>query len=36
MGDNDVWTLVEPKNNYKVVASKWIFKRKLISDGKDH
>ena len=30
---NDVWELVEPPPNRKIVGSKWIFKRKVDSDG---
>ena len=30
---NEVWELVEPPPNRKIVGSKWIFKRKLDADG---
>ena len=30
---NKVWTLVEPPNNKKVVQCRWVFRRKLASDG---
>ena len=30
---NEVWELVEPPPNWKVVGSKWIFKRKVNADG---
>ena len=30
---NDVWELVEPPPNRKIVGSKWIFKRKLDANG---
>ena len=29
---NNVWTLVERKNNYKVINSKWIFRKKIDAD----
>ena len=30
---NEVWELVELPPNWKVVGSKWIFKRKVDADG---
>lgn len=30
---NEVWELVEPPPNWKIVGSKWILKRKLNADG---
>ena len=30
---NEVWELVEPPPNWKIVGSKWIFKHKLDADG---
>ena len=30
---NEVWELVDPPPNQKIVGSKWIFKRKLDADG---
>ena len=30
---NNVWELVEPPSNRKIVGSKWIFKRKVDADG---
>ena len=30
---NEVWELVEPPSNQKIVGSKWIFKCKLDADG---
>ena len=30
---NDVWELVEPPSNQRVVGSKWFFKRKVNEDG---
>ena len=30
---NDVWELVEPPSNQRVVGSKWVFKRKVNEDG---
>ena len=30
---NDVWELVEPPSNRKIVGSKWIFKRKVDANG---
>ena len=30
---NEVWELVDPPPNRKIVGSKWIFKRKLDADG---
>lgn len=30
---NEVWELVKPPQNRKIVGSKWVFKRKLDADG---
>ena len=30
---NDVWELVEPPRNRKVIGSKWVFKKKVNADG---
>lgn len=30
---NEAWELVEPLPDYKIVGSKWIFKRKVDADG---
>ena len=30
---NNVWVLVKPPPNQKVVGSKWVFKRKVNADG---
>jgi len=30
---NDTWELVQSKEEYKVIGSKWIFKRKRHADG---
>ena len=31
--DNDVWKLVEPPKDRKIVGSKWVFKVKTSEDG---
>src|SRR4051812_6756396 len=33
MSENQVWTLVDPPSDRKVVESKWIFKKKTDADG---
>ena len=33
MQKNDVWKLVEPPQDRQVIGSKWVFKRKIDSDG---
>jgi hypothetical protein len=33
MSKNQVWTLVDPPSDHKVVECKWIFKKKKDADG---
>lgn len=35
MHSNQVWTLIEPLPNTKIVGCKWIYKRKKDCDGKE-
>ena len=34
MYENNVWTLVECPNDRKIIGSRWVYKRKIGSDGK--
>ncbi|GKA66313.1 putative retrotransposon ty1-copia subclass protein [Tanacetum coccineum] len=36
MKDNQVWNLVDLPPNYKIVGSKWLFKKKTDMDGNKH
>jgi hypothetical protein len=36
MGDNQVWNLVDPLDDVKVIECKWIYKKKKDMDGNVH
>ena len=36
MYDNQVWTLIDPTDDWKTIGYKWVFKKKTDMDGNVH